>query len=55
MTSATSGRLFFLDLGAGRILCAKPDGSDLKTIINEGRKLPDGLALDFTHLMEGIG
>ena len=48
MTSATSGRLFFLDLGAGRILCAKPDGSDLKTIINEGRKLPDGLALDLT-------
>src|ERR1700730_17801466 len=42
----TSGRLFFLDLGAGRILSANPDGSDLKTIINEGRKLPDGLALD---------
>jgi hypothetical protein len=32
----TSGRLFFLDLGAGRILSANPDGSDLKTIINEG-------------------
>src|ERR1700722_17724115 len=43
---ATSGRLFFLDLGAGRILSANPDGSDLKTIVNEGRKLPDGLALD---------
>ncbi|HEY6273981.1 MAG TPA: 3-hydroxyacyl-CoA dehydrogenase [Terriglobales bacterium] len=42
----TSGRLFFLDLGAGRILSANPDGSDLKTVINEGRKLPDGLALD---------
>ena len=42
----TSGRLFFLDLGAGRILSANPDGSDLKTIINEGRKLPDGLALN---------
>ena len=42
----TSGRLFFLDLGAGRILSAKPDGSDLKTIINEGRRLPDGLVLD---------
>jgi hypothetical protein len=41
-----SGRLFFLDLGAGRILSANPDGSDLKTIINEGRKLPDGLVLD---------
>ena len=42
----TSGRLFFLDLSAGRILSANPDGSDLKTIINEGRKLPDGLVLD---------
>jgi len=42
----TSGRLFFLDLSGGRILSANPDGSDLKTIVNEGRKLPDGLVLD---------
>ena len=42
----TCGRLFFLNLSAGRILSANPDGSDLKTIIDEGRKLPDGLALD---------
>ena len=42
----TSGRLFFLDLSGGRILSANPDGSDLKTIINEGRKLPDGLVID---------
>jgi len=41
-----SGRLFFLDLSGGRVLSANPDGSDLKTIINEGRKLPDGLVLD---------
>jgi hypothetical protein len=45
-STRTSGRLFFLDLAAGRILSANPDGSDLKTIINEGRKLPDGLVLD---------
>jgi DNA-binding beta-propeller fold protein YncE len=42
----TSGRLFFLDLGAGRILSANPDGSDLKTILNEGRRLPDGIVVD---------
>ena len=42
----TSGRLFFLTLSAGRILSANPDGTDLKVIIDEGRKLPDGLALD---------
>jgi len=41
-----SGRIFFLDLGAGRILSANPDGSDLKTIISEGRKLPDGIVVD---------
>jgi hypothetical protein len=41
-----SGRLFFLDLGAGRVLVAKPDGSDLKTIVNEGRRLPDGIVVD---------
>src|ERR1700693_5826395 len=41
-----SGRIFFLDLGGGRVLSANPDGSDLKTIIDEGRKLPDGLAVD---------
>src|SRR5215469_2626955 len=46
--STTSGRLFFLDLGAGRVLSANPDGSDLRTIINEGRKLPDGLVVDVT-------
>ncbi|HLJ49735.1 MAG TPA: hypothetical protein VKU01_27165 [Bryobacteraceae bacterium] len=44
--ASASGRLFFLDLGGGRILSAHPDGSDLKTILNEGRKLPDGSALD---------
>src|SRR5271169_5785709 len=44
--STPAGRLFFLDIGGGRVLSANPDGSDLKTIINEGRKLPDGLVLD---------
>src|SRR5215831_16270026 len=44
--ATTFGRLFFLDLGGGRVLSANPDGSDLKTIISEGRKLPDGLVVD---------
>jgi hypothetical protein len=42
----TSGRLFFLDLGGGRVMSANPDGSDLKTIVSEGRKLPDGVVVD---------
>ena len=46
--AAPAGRLFFLDLGAGRMLSANVDGSDLKTVISEGRKWPDGLAVDVT-------
>ena len=34
--ASPSDRLYFLDLSAGHILSANPDGSDLKTIINEG-------------------
>ena len=42
-----SGRLFFLDLSAGRILSVNPDGSDLKTVLTEGRgALPDGVVVD---------
>lgn len=41
----TTGRLFLLDLGGGRVLTANPDGSNLTTIVEEGRKLPDGLAV----------
>jgi len=43
---AVSGRLYFLDVAAGRVLSANTDGSDLRTIVEEGRKLPDGLAVD---------
>jgi hypothetical protein len=43
---ATSGRLFFLDVAAGRILSSNPDGSDLNTILTEGRRLPDGIVVD---------
>src|SRR6201997_2405326 len=42
----TVGRLYFLDLAAGRVLTSKPDGSNLKTIVSEGRKLPDGIVVD---------
>src|ERR1700758_5535633 len=42
----TVARLYFLDLAAGRILTSNSDGSDLKTIVNEGRRLPDGIVVD---------
>jgi DNA-binding beta-propeller fold protein YncE len=41
-----SSRLFFMDLATGRIITSNPDGSDLKTIVDEGRKLPDGIVVD---------
>jgi DNA-binding beta-propeller fold protein YncE len=43
---ATVARLFFLDLATGRVMSCNPDGSDLKTIVTEGRKLPDGIVVD---------
>jgi len=45
-SNGVMARIFFLDLGAGRVLSANPDGSGLQTLVSEGRKLPDGLAVD---------
>jgi hypothetical protein len=45
-TTAPTGRLFFLDLSIGRVMSCTPDGSDLKTIVTLGRKLPDGIVVD---------
>src|SRR6266446_10319927 len=44
--TSDSGHLFILDLSDGRVLSAKPDGSDVKTIVSEGRRLPDGIVVD---------
>jgi DNA-binding beta-propeller fold protein YncE len=38
-------RLFFLSL-SGQVLSANPDGSDHKVIVNEGKRLPDGIVVD---------
>jgi hypothetical protein len=42
---SSSGRLFALDLGGGRIFSINPDGSDQKTLVT-GCRLPDGLVVD---------
>jgi hypothetical protein len=42
----TVARLFILDLAGGRVMSCNPDGSDLKTIVSEGRKLPDGIVVN---------
>src|SRR6202051_323180 len=41
-----SGRLFFLSASSGQVLSANPDGSDLKVIVSEGRRIPDGIVVD---------
>src|SRR6202521_6042596 len=43
---ATTARLFFLSVSSGQVFSANPDGSDLKIIVSEGRRLPDGLVVD---------
>ncbi|MCW3096462.1 MAG: 3-hydroxyacyl-CoA dehydrogenase [Chthonomonadaceae bacterium] len=44
---ATSGRLFFLDIFGDRVFSAKPDGSDLRVLLEDERKiLPDGIVVD---------
>jgi hypothetical protein len=40
-----SGRLFFLEINAGKIHSINPDGSDKKTIVT-GARNPDGIAVD---------
>jgi hypothetical protein len=42
---STQSRLFFLSL-SGQVLSANPDGSDHKVIVNEGKRLPDGIVAD---------
>lgn len=42
----TTARLFFLSASSGQVFAANPDGSDLKMIVSEGRRLPDGIVVD---------
>jgi hypothetical protein len=46
LAEKTSTRLFFLNLSDGRVVSVKPDGSDLKTILDVGKRLPDGIVVD---------
>src|ERR1700756_5970055 len=43
---AMTARLFFLSVSSGQVLSVNPDGSDLKVIVSEGRRLPDGIVVD---------
>jgi DNA-binding beta-propeller fold protein YncE len=43
---AMTPRLFFLSVSSGQVFSVNPDGSDLKVIVSEGRRLPDGIVVD---------
>src|SRR5260370_28253091 len=43
---AATARLFFLSASSGEVFSANPDGSDVKVIVSEGRRLPDGIVVD---------
>jgi DNA-binding beta-propeller fold protein YncE len=43
---AATARLFFLSASSGEVFSANPDGSDLKVIVSEGRRIPDGIVVD---------
>src|ERR1700722_18206023 len=44
--AAPPGRIFFLDLKAGRLLSANPDGADLKVLLEGHKTGMDGVAVD---------
>src|SRR5712692_5115389 len=46
VAEVTTARLFFLSVSSGQVFSANPDGSDLKIIVSEGRRLPDGIVVD---------
>src|SRR5579864_9817290 len=42
---AATARLFFLSASSGEVFSVNPDGSDVKVIVSEGRRLPDGIVV----------
>jgi DNA-binding beta-propeller fold protein YncE len=42
----TTARLFFLSASSGEVFSVNPDGSNLKVLVSEGRRLPDGIVVD---------
>jgi DNA-binding beta-propeller fold protein YncE len=45
-TKTKTARLFFLSASSGEVFSVNPDGSDLKVLVSEGKRLPDGIVVD---------
>ena len=41
-----SGRVYFIDASGGRLLSVNPDGSEIKVLVTERRRIPDGIVID---------
>jgi hypothetical protein len=41
-----SGRVYFIDASGGRLLSVNPDGSDLKVLVADRHRIPDGIVVD---------
>jgi hypothetical protein len=41
-----SGRVYFIDASGGRLLTVNPDGSDLKVLVTDRHRIPDGIVVD---------
>jgi hypothetical protein len=42
----SAGRLFFLSASGGEVFTSNPDGSNVKVLVSEGRRIPDGIVVD---------
>jgi hypothetical protein len=41
-----TGRAYFIDASGGRLLSVNPDGSDLKVLVTDRHRIPDGIVVD---------
>jgi hypothetical protein len=41
-----NGRVYFIDASGGRLLSVNPDGSDLRVLVTDRRRIPDGIVVD---------
>ena len=44
-----SGRVYFIDASGGRLLSVNPDGSDLKVLVTDRHRIPDGIVVDLEN------
>ena len=44
--SDRSGRVYFIDASGGRLLSVNPDGSDLRVLVTDRHRIPDGIVVD---------